>query len=192
MGAPAARGQLGTRTQLTLRAAPADDNDMAVEPDAEFEAVFFELYPRAVALAQRIVCDRAAAEDIAAEAFARAYLRWARVSELAWRDGWVLRTVTNLAIDATRRRRRRLPPPVAPTTFEDITASRLALTAAVRALPRRQREVVALRYLADLSEAEVAGAMRISEGSVKQHLHRGLHSLRAILGPDLSEGLEHV
>ena len=34
--------------------------------------------------------------------------------------------------------------------------------------------------------------MRISEGSVKQHLHRGLHSLRAILGPDLSEGLEHV
>ena len=57
---------------------------------------------------------------------------------------------------------------------------------------RRQREVVALRYLADLSEAEVAGAMRISEGSVKQHLHRGLHSLRAILGPDLSEGLEHV
>ena len=108
------------------------------------------------------------------------------------RDGWVLRTVTNLAIDATRRRRRRLPPPAAPTTFEDITASRLALTAAVRALPRRQREVVALRYLADLSEAEVAGAMRISEGSVKQHLHRGLHSLRAILGPDLSEGLEHV
>ena len=185
MGTPAAGGQLGTRTQLTLRAVPADDNEVAVEPDAEFEAVFFELYPRAVALAQRIVCDRA-------EAFARAYLRWARVSELAWRDGWVLRTVTNLAIDATRRRRRRLPPPVAPTTFEDITASRLALTAAVRALPRRQREVVALRYLADLSEAEVAGAMRISEGSVKQHLHRGLHSLRAILGPDLSEGLEHV
>jgi RNA polymerase sigma factor (sigma-70 family) len=48
---------------------------------------------------------------------------------------------------------------------------------ALRALPRRQREVLALRYYLDLSEAEIAATLGISAGSVKTHAHRGLDAL---------------
>lgn len=61
---------------------------------------------------------------------------------------------------------------------------RIVLSDALARLPRRQREVVALRYLADLSEAQVAASLGISTGSVKTHLHRGLISLRGRLAVD--------
>ncbi len=60
----------------------------------------------------------------------------------------------------------------------DAVVLRQALLAALFRLPRRQRDAVALRYLADMSEVEVADAMSISQGSVKTHLHRALRSLR--------------
>ncbi|MGH9292112.1 MAG: sigma-70 family RNA polymerase sigma factor [Acidimicrobiales bacterium] len=60
---------------------------------------------------------------------------------------------------------------------EDIVIHQALLTALSR-LPRRQREAVALRYLADMSEVEVAHTLGISRGSVKTHVHRGLQSLR--------------
>ena len=53
----------------------------------------------------------------------------------------------------------------------------------LRSLSRRQREVVALRYLADLPEADVARALGCSVGTVKQHASRGLAALRVALGP---------
>jgi DNA-directed RNA polymerase specialized sigma24 family protein len=53
----------------------------------------------------------------------------------------------------------------------------------LRGLSRRQREVVALRYLADLPETDVARALGCSVGTVKQHASRGLAALRAALGP---------
>lgn len=154
---------------------------------ADFDGAFDDLFPRAHRLARRIVGDPAAAEDIAAEALARAYARWPKVSALPWRDAWVLRVAANLAIDAVRRR----PPTlgfVAPSpAAEDAVALRVALAAALQALPRRQRQAVALRYLADLSEAEVAEALGISAGSVKTHVHRGLAALRRRLGADAEE-----
>ena len=55
---------------------------------------------------------------------------------------------------------------------------------ALRQLPERQREALALRYYLDLSEAEMAAAMGISAGSVKTHLHRGLASLAGLLEED--------
>ena len=54
---------------------------------------------------------------------------------------------------------------------------------ALSALPRRQREAVALRYLADLPEAETAGAMGCTVGTVKSTVARGLDRLRVELGP---------
>jgi RNA polymerase sigma factor (sigma-70 family) len=74
----------------------------------------------------------------------------------------------------------------------DAAVLRLALAAALEALPRRQREVVALRYLADLSEAQVAAALGVSADAVKTHLHRGTTALRARLGPDFEEVALHV
>jgi len=152
-------------------------------PDEDFEAAFDRLFPRAERLARRILGDDAAAEDVAAESLARLCLHWPRLRVQPYLDGWVLRVAANLAIDATRRRPHELPA-AATSTSDDAVALRLALIAALQHLARRQREVIALRYLSDLSEAEVAAALGISEGSVKTHTSRGLAALRARLGDD--------
>ena len=154
--------------------------------DGSFEAAFDELFPRAVRLATRLLGDRAAAEDVAAEALARAYARWPKVGGLPYRDGWVLKVATNLAIDRLRRRPLNLTPPPA-EVFEDAVHVRLALTAALLTLAPRQRQAVALRYLGGLSDKEVALALGISLGSVKTHIHRGLNGLRSRLGAGLEE-----
>ncbi len=154
--------------------------------DGSFEAAFDELFPRAVRLANRLLGDRAAAEDVAAEALARTYARWPKVSGLPYRDGWVLKVATNLAIDRLRRRPLDLTPPHA-DVFEDAVHLRLALNAALLTLAPRQRQAVALRYLGGLSDKEVALALGISLGSVKTHIHRGLTGLRSRLGAGLEE-----
>lgn len=149
--------------------------------DEGFVAAFDELYPPAVRLAARILGDQPSAEDVAAEALSRAYARWSKVANLPYRDAWVLRVAGNLAIDAVRRRRPRHAPPLA-AQFEDASALRLALAAALAQLPSRQREAVVLRYLGGYSEAEVSAALGISPNSVKTHLQRGLTALRFRLG----------
>jgi len=157
-----------------------------VGDDGSFESAFDALFPRAVRLAHRLLWDRAAAEDVAAEALARAYARWSKVGGLPYRDGWVLKVATNLAIDRLRRR----PPEVSPAQagdFEEGVELRLALNAALLTLAPRQRQAVALRYLGGLSDQEVAQALGISLGSVKTHIHRGLKGLRGRLGAGLEE-----
>ncbi|MDQ4096954.1 MAG: sigma-70 family RNA polymerase sigma factor, partial [Actinomycetota bacterium] len=154
---------------------------------ADFEAVFRRLYPRARAVAYRIVGEVAEAEDAAAEAFSRTLLAWRRVGDLPYLDAWVLRVTANVAVDVVRRRR---PAPLATLTSEavpgpdEVVVLRMALAAALAALPRRQREVVALRYLVGLREDEVARSMGVSLGSVKRHGHRALARLRRRLGTD--------
>ena len=64
---------------------------------------------------------------------------------------------------------------------------RRAVVTALRDLPERQREAIVLRYYADLSEAEIAGAMGISRGAVKSHTARGMAALRAALKPMVHE-----
>lgn len=155
--------------------------------EASFEEAFDDLFVRSSRLARRLLGDDAAAEDVAAEALARAYARWPRIAGRAWRDGWVLRVTTNLAIDASRRPKPRAGTDRPAMDVEDAVAVRLALVAALRALPRRQRESVVLRYLVGLSEAEVATTLRVSGGTVKTHLHRGTAALRSKLGPTFRE-----
>ncbi len=155
-----------------------------------FEEAFDELFPRAFKLARRLVGDTDVAEDIAAEALARAYVHWPRVATLHYRDGWVLRVAANLAVDRVRRRPDVIaaPAPAAASAGADeLVVLRIALVAALGSLPRRQRQAVALRYLGDLTDGEVAVALGISVGSVKTHIHRGLGALRLRLGPGIEE-----
>jgi RNA polymerase sigma-70 factor (sigma-E family) len=158
------------------------NGELRVEPD--FEAAFDDLFPRAFRLARRVLGDAAAAEDIAAEALMRTYAHWDRVSNLPWRDGWVLRVTANLAISAARRR----PPPgstawMAESDPAEAAVLRITLMEAVRALPKRQRESVILRYFGGLTDAEVGAALGISTGTVKTHTFRALNALRGRLGP---------
>jgi RNA polymerase sigma-70 factor (sigma-E family) len=154
-----------------------------------FEEAFDELFPRAFSLARRLVGDSDVAEDIAAETLARAYAHWPRVATLEYRDGWVLRVAANLAVDRVRRRPEIIAvPPAAPGPgADDLVVLRVALVAALGSLPRRQRQAVALRYLGDLTDGQVAAALGISVGSVKTHIHRGLGALRLRLGPGIEE-----
>ena len=133
-------------------------------------------------MCQRLLGDRAAAEDAAAEALARTYANWKRVSELPYRDAWVLRVATNCALDQLKKWRHALKVTPSPTADEDTHALRVALWAALRALPRRQREILVLRYIAGLTEEEVARLLGLSLGTVKTHVTRGRAALRRAFG----------
>jgi RNA polymerase sigma-70 factor (ECF subfamily) len=141
-----------------------------------------------VGLARLLLDDRGEAEEVVQEAFARVYEGWGRVRSKDDPLPYVRRTVVNLARGGLRRRlivRRTRHVPVAnePSAESGAVASedRRAVFAAVRALPRRQRECVVLRYYLDCSTADTAAALGISDGSVKTHLHRALASLATTL-----------
>lgn len=152
------------------------------DPDGAFDELFRHAYPRAVTTARRIVGVEEA-EAIAAEAFTRAYDRWPSVQRHPAPEAWVLRVAINLAIDQTRRRPLRggARPDSA---FEDESATRVALAAALRALPSKQRHAIALRYLADCEETDIAAALGVQPGTVKTHLKRGLERLRRQLATE--------
>ena len=154
-----------------------------VEP---FEQAFDKMFTSAYRLAHRVLGEHAAAEDVAAEACARAYASWRRVGELSYREAWVLRVAANLAIDLVRRKPRYANSSHR-TDMEDVIALRITLAAALKKLPRRQREAVVLRHLGGLPEADVAELLGISSGSVKTHLSRGLAALRTRLGDEFGE-----
>lgn len=159
--------------------------------DDDFEAAFDALFASARRIAVRLVGEGAEADDVAAEALARAYARWSKVAELDYRDAWVMRVTANVALDVLRRSRRPLPKSaIDERDPADTAVTRIALAEALRRLPRRQRDVVVLRYLADLSEADVAESLGVSAGSVKQHAHRAVDALRRTLGPDFLTGQE--
>jgi RNA polymerase sigma factor (sigma-70 family) len=150
----------------------------------DFDAFFLRLYPAARSLAYRILGNPTAAEDAAAEAFARALAKWHRVARLPYRDPWVLRVATNVSLDVARKGGRTGPTlnvdaDLAVDSHEDVVALRSALVLAMSALPRRQREAIALVYLAGLSPNQAAASMGVSASSVSQHTRRGLERLRS-------------
>jgi RNA polymerase sigma-70 factor (sigma-E family) len=149
--------------------------------EEQFRMVFDRTFAVAQRLARRITGDAGLSEDIAAEALTRLYVRWWRLSRTDYVDAWVFRVTTNLAIDAVRRRQHPLSGSSVGTALEDEIAVRLTLADALGRLPGRQRQAVVLRYLSDLSEAEVATVLGVTTGSVKTHLHRGLGRLRSLL-----------
>jgi RNA polymerase sigma-70 factor (ECF subfamily) len=140
--------------------------------------------------------DRPGAEDAVAEAFVRAYSRWARVASHPSPTAWVLRTAYNTYRSGWRRIRRELPGEAA---VEPRSASGengfgsadlgLDMRRLVAGLPRRQREVVALRVLADLSAHDVGAVLGIRTATVDVHLHRALRTMRqATCGPVRDDG----
>ncbi|MDX1509978.1 MAG: sigma-70 family RNA polymerase sigma factor [Nitriliruptorales bacterium] len=157
-----------------------------------FEQAYQAWYRRVVGTVWAIVRDGAVAEELAQEAFVRAYTRWRRLRGLDHAEAWVHRTAMNLALSFRRRRQHG-------TVIEATHAAALVgpsepeiregwLVPLLRQLPRRQREAVFLRVVADLSEAEVAGVMGCSEGAVKVHKKRGLDRLHALV----TEGADHA
>jgi RNA polymerase sigma-70 factor (sigma-E family) len=154
-----------------------------------FDECFAPLFDLGYRVAYRILGSREDASEVAQETLARAERRWARLADRP--EGWVATVATNLAIGIWRRARREWAtnPPAAARAADDHLAERLDLVRALRSLPRRQRVVVVLRYLADRPEAEVALLLGCSPGSVKTHATRGLAALRTSLGLPATEGV---
>jgi RNA polymerase sigma-70 factor, ECF subfamily len=155
----------------------------AVEAEA-FEAFYLREYSAVVRLAYALSGSRLVAEDIAQEAFLRAFDHWERIQHPS---AWVRKVAVRRAGRTVRRRlleARALArlvagrgPAVAELPEQDAEVWR-----AVRALPRRQAQVIALRYVADASVAEIARTLDLAEGTVKAQLHRARQSLAVRLG----------
>ncbi|MGH9016812.1 MAG: SigE family RNA polymerase sigma factor [Acidimicrobiales bacterium] len=160
----------------------------SVQDDSGYDRFFEECLPLVLHLARRLTGDETQAEDVAVEALGRAYAHWDRVRLMTHARAWVMKVATNLVIGQARRRPVARPPEPSSPDTADVVVLRLALLGALNRLPRRQREAVALRYLVDLPEIDVATAMGVSTGSVKKHLNRGLASLRRTLGAELEQG----
>lgn len=145
---------------------------------ADYDASFDELFALAYRVSYRIVGSSEDADDLASETMAKAWLSWRRVHSYA--STWVAHVSANAAVSALRRRAVRNRILSVPSRLADpYCEQRQDLVRSLRRLPRRQREVVVLRYLADLPEQVVAEALGCSVGAVKQHAHRALKALQS-------------
>ena len=126
------------------------------------------------------VADRPLAEDLVAEAFARAWASWRQVSRHPAPRAWVVRTAFNARVSWWRKHRREVAFAGHDVAGADDRPDTMdaSLIAAVRRLPARQREVVALRLLLDLDTDTTAEVLRIAPGTVTAHLSRAVSALR--------------
>ena len=153
----------------------------------DFDDAFRRWYGPMVRTLTVATGDREVAADCVQDAFTRAYVRWSRVSRLEDPAGWVRHVAVNRMRDHARKRERgnrafhRLAPET--NTAAPAPAEPSELGAAFATLPAQQRTAAALFYLDDLSVAEIASAMELSEGAVKYHLHAARQSLRNTLEP---------
>jgi RNA polymerase sigma-70 factor (sigma-E family) len=136
------------------------------------------------------VGDRQLADDLVAEAFARAWVAWRSVRRHPSPRAWVVRTALNTHVSWWRRRRHEVAlghhDPVAEAGSPATVGGPLG--AALRALPARQREVVTLRVLLDLDTDTTARILGIAPGTVGAHLHRAIAALRSELPINIQEG----
>ena len=136
------------------------------------------------------VGDKDTAQDLVAEAFARAWASWRTVSRHPAPAAWVVRTALNANISWWRRRRREVPIPdpavIADLVYADNPGGPVdpRLMPALLRLPARQRQVVALRLFLDLDIGRTAETLGIAPGTVQAHLGRAIAALRADLVPE--------
>jgi RNA polymerase sigma-70 factor (ECF subfamily) len=163
----------------------------------DFTAFYLASRDRVFRTMVAVIGHRGDAEDAVAEAYARAFVRWSRLREYADPVGWVLVTALNTQRRRWRRiRRERLGavPDAHSGAAPDQSAPAdqplpVELRRLVLGLPRRQREVVALRLVADVSTEQTARLLGIAPATVDVHLHRALAALRAQLRPAASREL---
>ena len=139
------------------------------------------------------VGDRDTAQDLVAEAFARAWASWPTVSAHPAPAAWVVRTALNAGVSRWRRRRREVPVPdlaiIADRPAADAAGGGVdpLVMAALSRLPERQRQVVALRLFLDLDTERTARVLGIARGTVQAHLGRAMAALRDDLVPTRQE-----
>jgi RNA polymerase sigma-70 factor (ECF subfamily) len=159
----------------------------------DFEALYRAARDDVFAYVATLLRDRAAAEDVTAAAFERAYrkqrlFKSARGSERAWLFG----IARNAALDELRRRKRAAALAAEPADLDAVLPEdgaeaalrRAAVRAALATLEPRERELVALKFHAGLANAEIATVLGVSVSNAGTQLHRAMTKLR--------EAVEHA
>jgi RNA polymerase sigma-70 factor (sigma-E family) len=144
-----------------------------------------------VRLAALLMGESASAEEVVADAFVALHRRWGRLTDPHAAHAYLRASVVNGSRSVRRHRdvevryrQPAAPPPAGPEEHAVRADEDQQVMTALRRLPRRQQEVLVLRYYADASEAEIADALGISRGAVKSHAHRGLRALREALSQE--------
>jgi RNA polymerase sigma-70 factor (sigma-E family) len=162
--------------------------------DAALTDLYAAHWHSLVRLSWLLVRDQQLAEETVQDAFVAMHSRWSQLRSQDLALAYLRRAVVNSSRSVLRHRKvedRYLSAETSARTAHGSTtepsaetraldlATGARLVAALGRLPRRQREVLTLRYYLDLSEAQIANALSISAGSVKAHAHRGLAALRS-------------
>jgi RNA polymerase sigma-70 factor (ECF subfamily) len=159
---------------------------MTTRNTADFDS-FYQASARRVVLYLYAVCgDLADAQDIAQEAYARAWQHWPKVSGYDNPEGWVRAVAWRLAANRWRGVKRwwsaqaRMGPPDVLTAGP--SPERVAVAAALQRLPAAQRQAVALHYLLDMSVNDIAVSTGTPAGTIKARLSRARSALADLLG----------
>ena len=151
----------------------------------EFAEFFESSWDACLRAVLAVVGSPQQAEDQVAEAFARAWRAWRKVSHHPARRAWVVRTALNTGTTWWRRHARELPLADydAMVSGDQDSGLDAAVLVALRSLPPRQREVVALRVFLDMDTDEIAAQLGIAPATVRVHLARATAALRQALRP---------
>ena len=159
------------------------------DADEAVSQLYAAHFTRLVRLSFLLIHDHERAEELVQDTFVALHGRWRRLRDPHKALAYLRQSVVNRSRSELRHRavvdRNPVQPPPPKESAEDTAIAgsvRDHMLAAVDRLPRRQREVLILRYFLDLSEAEIADTLRISRGSVKSHSSRGITALRAAWG----------
>jgi RNA polymerase sigma-70 factor (sigma-E family) len=171
---------------------PSEPLPVVVDDIADLHA---RHYVHLVRLAVALIDHRESAEEVVQDAFLATIRRWPHLRDPSAAQAYLRRAVVNGSRDRLRARRVRRAATVPeaghiPSPEDEVLMleEHRALIDALRSLPRRQREVLVLRYFSDLTERETADAVGISIGGVKSSAHRGMAALRLALGDRAPDG----
>jgi RNA polymerase sigma-70 factor (sigma-E family) len=158
-----------------------------------FDELYQQLWWPMLRLATGLLGDRGAAEDVVQDAFAALYRHWSTLRDRRAAAGYLRTSVVNGSRSVQRRlitarkhdRGLRDEQEEAADHTTLLSADHDVLRRALAVLPERQREVLTLRYLAELSDADIAAATGLSQVGVRSASSRGLAALRSALGGQL-------
>ena len=163
---------------------------MRESAEADFAEFYAATWSRTLAVTYAMTGDRGAAEELAQEAYVRAWSRWRTVSGYEQPAAWVRQVATRLSVSRWRRRK------VAAAWFARNRHERVvdppdetsaALVQALLLIPEAQRRAIVLHHLADLPVDEVARIEHTPVGTIKARLSRGRTSLAALLAEDAAD-----
>jgi RNA polymerase sigma-70 factor (ECF subfamily) len=160
--------------------------------EARFEQLFGEYHGEIHIYLCRLVGDDRQAEDLAQDAFVKAYRALARLPKEANARAWLYRIATNTALDWLRRRRLiswlplfdRDSHPAVSSSFAESSLESVAVRQALAQLPSRYRVPLVMYACQDLSTQEIADILQISRGAVKTRLFRAREKFRRLYTPE--------